>query len=172
MIGKKSITDEAAKHAWDWFALHAAQRMQNINFFIVLQTALLAAAGLAIKEQLVLMAILAGTGVVFLTFIFYKLERRVRKLVKIGENALRYEQKRISIASKNDKILLCEIADTAATDQMTYGQLFQAMYIFFAICGIAILFAGGHQICHGVPLIPTPKVSTTPTDAPIVLRVG
>lgn len=147
-------TGEASKHAWDWFALHAAQRMQTVNFFIVLQTALLAAAGLAIKERLVVMELLAGAGVLVLTFIFYRLERRVRKLVKLGENALRYEQDRIARTDGNEMIKFCELADAAADDQMTYGQLFLCMYLFFASCGVVILGSAAHQICQGVPLVP------------------
>jgi len=37
------IAKQAREHAWNWFALHATQRMQAFNFFVVATAFLIAA---------------------------------------------------------------------------------------------------------------------------------
>jgi hypothetical protein len=45
------IAKQAREHAWNWFALHATQRMQAFNFFVVATAFLIAAyASLLDKE--------------------------------------------------------------------------------------------------------------------------
>jgi hypothetical protein len=44
------IAKQAREHAWNWFALHATQRMQAFNFFVV-ATAFLIAAYASILEK-------------------------------------------------------------------------------------------------------------------------
>jgi hypothetical protein len=60
-------------HAWAWFALHAGQRMQLINYFIV-------------AVAFVTGAISAG-GII-LCVAFELLDVRTRQLVRLGEQAL------------------------------------------------------------------------------------
>jgi len=39
------IAKQAREHAWNWFALHATQRLQAFNFFVVATAFLIAAYG-------------------------------------------------------------------------------------------------------------------------------
>ena len=32
---RQFLLEQSIKHAWDWFALHANQRMQGVNFFLL-----------------------------------------------------------------------------------------------------------------------------------------
>jgi hypothetical protein len=50
------IAKMALEHAWNWFNLHAAQRMQTFNFFLV-ATAFLIAAYASLLEKLPLAAL-------------------------------------------------------------------------------------------------------------------
>lgn len=144
----------AAKHAWDWFALHAAQRMQTVNFFIVFEAALLAGAGVAMKEKITALTLISGAGAIVLAIVFFFLERRVRQLVKIGEDALRSEQDRLAEDLKNPNLRMFALADRAAEIQFTYGKLFPFMFIFFGLVGCFISAIAAIQICHGASLIP------------------
>jgi hypothetical protein len=82
---------EARTYAWSYFALHADQRMKLFNFFLILSGLILAAfpavRGMApgAKAVAVLPLLLVLTA-----FIFWRLEERTRRLVKNGENALRF----------------------------------------------------------------------------------
>jgi hypothetical protein len=82
---------EARSYAWNYFALHADQRMKLFNFFLIL-------AGLILGAFPAVRGIAPGTKFVALlpllltlaAFIFWRLEERARSLVKRGEEALRF----------------------------------------------------------------------------------
>jgi hypothetical protein len=82
---------EARAYAWGYFALHADQRMKLFNFFLILSGLILGAfpaiRGMApgVRAVALLPLLLAVTA-----FIFWRLEERTRKLVKNGEDALRF----------------------------------------------------------------------------------
>jgi hypothetical protein len=75
-------------YAWNWFALHAGQRLQLVNFWLV-AVAFLAAAFVQAKASH-LTAIAFGvsvTGAVS-SLAFVRLDVRTRQLVRVAENAL------------------------------------------------------------------------------------
>ena len=82
---------DARSYAWDYFALHADQRMKLFNFFLIL-------AGLILGAFPAVRAMATGSKLVALlpllltlsAFIFWRLEERTRSLVKRGEDALRF----------------------------------------------------------------------------------
>jgi hypothetical protein len=77
------ITKQARGHAWDWFALHAAQRMQTFNFFLV-ATAFLIAAYASLLEKHSGAAFGVALLGAWLAFWFNRLDTRSRQLVKAG----------------------------------------------------------------------------------------
>lgn len=82
---------EARTYAWGYFALHADQRMKLFNFFLILSGLILAAfpavRGMAAGAKAVALLPLL---LVLTAFIFWRLEKRTRRLVKNGEDALRF----------------------------------------------------------------------------------
>lgn len=44
-MNEDEIAERAHEHAWEWFALHATQRMQAFNYFLVGTAFLFAAYG-------------------------------------------------------------------------------------------------------------------------------
>ncbi len=82
---------EARTYAWDYFALHAEQRMRLFNFFLILSGLILGAfpavRGMAGGAKIVALLPLL---LVLTSFIFWRLEERTRRLVKNGEDALRF----------------------------------------------------------------------------------
>ena len=82
---------EAHTYAWGYFALHADQRMRLFNFFLILSSLILGAfsavKGMAVgSKSIALLPLL----LVLTAFIFWRLDERTRRLVKNGENALRF----------------------------------------------------------------------------------
>lgn len=82
---------EARTYAWGYFALHADQRMKLFNFFLILSGLILAAfpavRGMAAGAKVVALLPLL---LVLTAFIFWRLEKRTRRLVKNAEDALRF----------------------------------------------------------------------------------
>jgi len=76
-------------YAWNWFALHAGQRLQLVNFWLVAIAFLAAAFVQARASHLVAIAFgVSLTGVVS-SLAFMRLDVRTRQLVQVAENALR-----------------------------------------------------------------------------------
>ncbi len=95
---------DARIYAWGYFALHADQRMKLFNFFLILSGLILGAfpavRGMAAgaKAVALLPALLVLTA-----FIFWRLEERTRRLVKNGEDALRFLDEQWSLEPLPDK---------------------------------------------------------------------
>ena len=79
----------AQSYAWNWFALHAGQRLQLVNFWLVAVAFLASAFVQALSSHLVAVAFgVSVTGVVS-SLAFMRLDARTRQLVQVAENALR-----------------------------------------------------------------------------------
>src|SRR5260370_14012241 len=85
---------EARTYAWGYFALHADQRMKLFNFFLILSGLILGAfpavRGMATGAKVVALLPLL---LVLTAFIFWRLAERTRRLLKNGEDALRFLDK-------------------------------------------------------------------------------
>jgi len=95
---------EARTYAWGYFALHADQRMKLFNFFLILSGLILGAfpavRGMAPGAKVVALLPLL---LVLTAFIFWRLEERTRRLVKNGEDALRFLDAQWPLESLPDK---------------------------------------------------------------------
>jgi hypothetical protein len=81
------IAKQARDHAWNWFALHAAQRMQTFNFFLVATALLVAAYATLLEKHRDAACVVAVLGA-WLSLWFNRVDYRNRQLVKAGERAL------------------------------------------------------------------------------------
>ena len=97
----------ARTHAWDWFALHAGQRMQTFNYFLV-ATAFLAAAYASLLDKSPGAA--AGVAVIgaWVGYWFTRLDRRIRQLINAGEAALVVAQARLAESTGIQSIKMLE----------------------------------------------------------------
>jgi hypothetical protein len=86
---------DAQTYAWSWFALHAGQRLQLVNFWLVSVAFLASAYVQASSNHMVAIAVGVSVAGVVSSLAFAKLDVRTRQLVQVAENALRYfEEKR------------------------------------------------------------------------------
>src|SRR3982751_6627253 len=91
----QSPDSEAQNYAWSWFTLHAGQRLQMVNFWLISIAFLVTAFVQAYVNHLFVVA--AGVSVTGLlcSVAFLRLDVRTRNLVHVGEAALRHlEMKR------------------------------------------------------------------------------
>ena len=127
-MDEKPFNTDAYKSAWDWFSVHAAQRMEIFRFFILLTAALAAGYVGALQYKGYLLAVaIAGAGV-FVSSTCKLLDRRVAALLKIAEGALEFEQGRLKSISGNPQIEFVKRADELALSQSTFRVLFGRMF--------------------------------------------
>ena len=76
-------------YAWDYFELHANQRMSSFKFFITLAVFMATSLGASLVQKLYFVGTLLGALLVVVAFVFGKLDERVRTLIKNSELALK-----------------------------------------------------------------------------------
>jgi len=79
------------QQAWDYFALHAQQRLTTVRFYLIVAAALTAAsiASLGGNFEFPGLGQVAGSLLSILSFAFWRLDLRNRELIKAAEAALR-----------------------------------------------------------------------------------
>lgn len=138
-------------HAWEYFELHADQRLKTFHFYILLETGLVAAMLLAVRvgqPDLRMLAVI-GLTMVFFSYVFWKLDYRTKGMIKVAEEALKLFERRTFGADM-------EMANTAPFTNdpqvrglvgispfgtLSYSKCFGAVFIAFAILGAAIMIA-------------------------------
>jgi hypothetical protein len=132
----------AADHAWQWFSLHAAQRLRMFNFWLISVAFLTAAYVTALTNQKPQIALaIAGAGTV-LTRLFRRLELRTRQLVHLGERALGQFEARVADVTGIHEIQLLSAAESEKRRFSSYGAVISAMQAFVTIAFlIAVAYA-------------------------------
>jgi hypothetical protein len=144
---------DARGYAWGYFALHAGQRMNLFNFFLVLSGLILGAfpavRGIAHGTRLVA---LLPTLLVLTAFTFWRLDERTRRLIKNAEAALRFLDNEWTVEAPVDSgpHCLCLIARDDYLTNMTkrkwwsravptsYTDSFRLAYLMIGGVGIAL----------------------------------
>ena len=121
-------------YAWNWFELHAGQRLQLVNFWLV-AVAFLAAAFVQAKASH-LTAIAFGvsvTGAVS-SLAFMRLDVRTRQLVQVAENALSVFEKGNTAAGADEAFELTKASGLARGRAFdSYRVIIQGLQISVAI---------------------------------------
>ena len=76
-------------YAWNWFALHSAQRLQLVNFWLVAVAFLAAAYVQARSAHLLAISLGVSVAGIVASLAFAKLDARTRQLVQVAESSLR-----------------------------------------------------------------------------------
>ena len=120
----------ALEHAWSWFALHATQRMQLVNYWLLavafLSTALVAA---FVNEKYAVAGAISVMGMVS-TISFHRLEGRTFVLVKAGESALRRFQRALAKSTGYEEMEILRLVANRPRILGSYKQVFLFLYLF------------------------------------------
>ena len=140
------IAKQAREHAWNWFALHATQRMQAFNFFVVATAFLIAAYASLLDKEPAAAVVLAIVGA-WLAFWFNRLDARSRQLVEAGEDALRVSQARLANLADNQSLMILDAVDELAPGASSYRRVITliqwtiiALFLLAAIYAIRLSF--------------------------------
>ncbi|WP_216893413.1 hypothetical protein [Nocardia alni] len=139
-------TSDAQAYAWNWFALHAGQRMQLVNFWLVAVTFFGAA---YVQARIGRMpAVAAGVCIAgaVASIGFALLDARTRQLVQVAEAALlRLEDARASTEDNISPRLIEAARDARASRLFSYRFIIEGMQLSLTLFVIAgILTIAGH----------------------------
>lgn len=146
----KSLDEIFRKYAWDYFALHADQRLKAFHFYILLSTAILGGFAVLLRNGAFQkwMAVF-GLFLVFFSFVFWKLDNRTRGLIKHGEEALEFLDAQHALASAEgvphplavfarEKHLSAKLPlFPMTTAHFTYARCFRWVFTMFSLVGLA-----------------------------------
>lgn len=129
---------------WSYFSQHANQRIQLVNFYIIIETflftGLLTVLNLDVNYSLI--GILISIAAIFFSWIFYNLDVRTKILIKNCENAIKkIEQKYQKDFGEEIMIFSVEEKNTAELRKnfsfpWSYAKSFKYIFLFFSIMGI------------------------------------
>lgn len=135
------------KMVWDYFAIHANQRIQILNFYIVLETFFIT--GLLtlfqLDGELTAFRFMLCIAIIFFSLVFYALDTRTKTMIKFSEDALKaVEQKYIAkygaeimiFSIEQEKTLYERRWSWIARRYLSYSKLFRLIFCFFTIIGL------------------------------------
>jgi hypothetical protein len=137
---------EAQSYAWSWFALHAGQRLQLVNFWLVAVAFLAAAFVQARASHLFAIALgVSATGTVS-SLAFWRLDIRTQQLVQVAEEALQYFEQNLVAAGQPEVIRLVQASNRLHRSRFdSYRVIIRGLQLsvamIFALAGIYSLLA-------------------------------
>jgi hypothetical protein len=143
---------DALDQAWSWFEVHAAQRMQSLNFFLIATAFLVAAYGTVLDRHSGIAALVAAFGA-WITFWFYRMERRTRQLVKAGEAALQPMQAQLAEIAANPSMSILTKVETSARGASTYGTVIPMIQLPTVLVFLALAIYASWRYLQQVPLL-------------------
>ena len=145
----KELEETFRKYAWDYFAVHAAQRMAAFQFFITLATAIVGAFIALIGAGGQKWMSVLGMLLTMLAFVFYKLDCRTKELIKNAEAALSHLDTQHALPDVHllpsplrlidrDRVS-CEMTERGGflRKRYSYSKCFSIIFCTFGVLGIA-----------------------------------
>ena len=143
---------EMAEHAWQYFTLHAEQRLRTFHFFVILCAVIIGGLATCVNsaEDCRIGAVIS-LFLSFFSYIFFKLDQRNKQLIKHGEEALKFLDSQYELHDENDtphvlKIFSSEeyITQKLKSDKQqfvlnklyTYSTCFNTVFAMFGLSGI------------------------------------
>jgi hypothetical protein len=152
---RREIDQAALAHAWDWFALHARQRMQCVNFFLVSVAFLAASYVTALTKEFYGVDVGISALGVLISFWFHRLDLRTKELVKAGEAAMKPLEKRLAEAAGVAALEIVMRVDTPGLRRTSYGHVLRMIHwttlMAFLIGGVYALYLSGLRIILATP---------------------
>lgn len=143
-------------HSWNYFALHAQQRISVFQYFITIETALMTAAIISIQYKNDLnnpkWAIFLGPMIILFSFVFWKIDQRTRDLIQRAECSLREIEEFIKKSCRTPLTLpftedpqnnpkVSFYAFPLLPGRLSYSQSFGVIYLTCAAFGLILSFA-------------------------------
>jgi hypothetical protein len=141
------MTEEELNRAWDYswnyFSVHAEQRLKTFNFYLILSAAIAAVVATMCRTTQLMPAggVLLLCSFPLLGLIFWRLDVRNRELVKHGEAAIKHLEGLMPFSNGSDnlphvlKIMTREEAVTITELPLRYSHCLWATFLVLGIGG-------------------------------------
>lgn len=144
------VMKRAQDYAWGYFAYHAQQRQTVFNFYLIVVGACIAAFASTLGESGVdhrYFRVAMGGVLVLASFLFWRLDVRNSRLVKLAEKALKPFESELAKQLHNEDMCLVKIADQKfskypMSEIERFGQIFQTIFVLVGATGMGIAIAG------------------------------
>ena len=93
--------EDFRKHTWEYFHIHASQRLTTFNFYIVISALLTSGLVATFRNEVKFheIGIFLGLMLPFISFVFCKLDMRNRQLIQNAEAALKYLESQYDLSN-------------------------------------------------------------------------
>jgi hypothetical protein len=147
-------------YAWEYFKVHAQQRMSLFNFFVVFSSLATTCMVGTFQEKIHAhgVGIVLGILLIAISHVSWKLDERVRFFIRHSESALKWIEATYNLQDGQDgphvlKLFTREESLTESGQPLTYSRCFKVAFFIFALIGligaiVSAAFAGWdfHQI--------------------------
>ena len=135
---------ELRDYAWDYFSLHADQRLKTFHFFILISAFIFTScAALARIIGVSFWMAIPMFSISLLAFAFWKLDKRNKQLVRVGEEALKEIESNLiaqDVSIKlcpfiNEQLSTAELKDKKK-NSLSYSMCFGFVFFGFGSTGL------------------------------------
>jgi small-conductance mechanosensitive channel len=161
--------EDAMQHVWSWFSLHAAQRMQSINLFLVASAFVIGGYGAAFAADNLLIATVIAIAGLIISLSFLLLDSRNRELIRAAEVPLKVLEERLAERSELPSLVLAAAADKPRFAIATYSWVVRflvgVMVVVTLLGGIAALAGLGQAAAKPTTTCHTPQATPSQSSA-------
>jgi len=121
---------------WQWFSLHAQQRMQIVSFWFVAMSFLSTGAVIAYAGGKFGAALLVATSIVLASVVFLLLDLRTRELISYGERLMARAEQHLYSELQVQELVIVSNMHSSGRAQVSYRTTFTALYLGAAALGL------------------------------------
>ena len=144
------LRKSAGKYAWDYFQYHAIQRQSVFRFFLTLVGAATIAyayskrfppPGSRVDDAFNEVTFAVGLVYIFASFLFWRLDQRSRRLIKLAEDVLKNLEAHLAAELHDPKIRLMQLGDEKAEQRFplsefeTFRQVYATIFFIVSLIG-------------------------------------
>jgi hypothetical protein len=137
-----AILECALAHSQSWFDLHANQRQNFLNFFLIAVAFLVNAYVGALAIHRYLLAIVIGLLGATISLAFAAMDLRNRDLTRAGEAAMREIEDRLARELGLPSLRIIETVDRPSRAWLSHGKIMRGIYITVALVFSAAVIYG------------------------------
>jgi len=113
---------------WQWFKLHAQQRMQIVSFWFVAMSFLCTAAAVVYSAKQYGATLLISSAIVLSSILFLLFDFRTRELISYGEQLMAAAEKQLSQLVKVSELVIVSDMHSFKRRTVSYRTLFTLLY--------------------------------------------
>jgi len=142
---EENAIDAARDIAWKHFDLHAKQRIEVFKSYITLIAVIFAGYGIAFQAKIYVLGITIAFFSVLISILFWFLDQRTRKLIKLSEGYLKVEETRLAEVLHTKSITLFAESDRLSeasgqkTRKISYTRIFADFFLINIILALMLM---------------------------------